>query len=218
MTEMMAPSWTTSANFSTQLRDSSARRCTKSTRILSRCATSLQELRLHQIGHAFPSLKPQVDDDPQPEQGGESKFAAMEENMNAQDRNIQALQAQLRGDTTGAKRGCNGVPVQKKAVPVCLKRKVEGGIENTQSKTAGRTSPPPWQRSTLRWQRESGGKSRSASLPLKRHARTLPFVIKYCDKASVAAEAVEESDSSPSRILIHGSCFESSQSTHVALQ
>ena len=46
----------------------------------------------------------------------DAKFAAME-------KKIQALQAQLRGDTAGAKRGRNGAPVQKKAVPVCLKGK-----------------------------------------------------------------------------------------------
>ena len=43
----------------------------------------------------------------------DAKFAAME-------KKIQALQAQMHGDTAGAKRGRNGAPVQKKAVPVCL--------------------------------------------------------------------------------------------------
>ena len=43
--------------------------------------------------------------------------------MKAQDKKVQALQAQLCGDTAGAKRGRNGVPVQKKAVPVCLEEK-----------------------------------------------------------------------------------------------
>ena len=46
----------------------------------------------------------------------DAKFAAME-------KKIQALQAQLRGDAAGAKRGHNGVPVQKKSVPVCRKEK-----------------------------------------------------------------------------------------------
>ena len=51
------------------------------------------------------------------------KFAAMEEKMKAQDKKVQALQAQLRRDTAGAKRGLIGVPVVKKAVPVSLKEK-----------------------------------------------------------------------------------------------
>ena len=46
----------------------------------------------------------------------DAKFAAME-------KKVQALQVQLRGDTAGAKRGRNGAPVQKKAVPVCVKEK-----------------------------------------------------------------------------------------------
>ena len=46
----------------------------------------------------------------------DARGAAMEEK-------VQALQAQLRGDTAGAKRGRNGAPVQKMAVPVCFKEK-----------------------------------------------------------------------------------------------
>ena len=46
----------------------------------------------------------------------DTKFAVME-------KKVQALQAQLRGDTTAAKRVRNGAPVQTKAVPVCLKEK-----------------------------------------------------------------------------------------------
>ena len=42
----------------------------------------------------------------------DAKFAAMEEKMKAQAKKVQALQAQLHGDTAGAKRGRNGVPVQ----------------------------------------------------------------------------------------------------------
>ena len=52
------------------------------------------------------------------------KIAAME-------KKIQALQAQLRGDTAGAKRGCNGAPVHKKAVLVCLREKVAAVNEGT---------------------------------------------------------------------------------------
>jgi hypothetical protein len=32
---------------------------------------------------------------------------------------VKALSAQLRGDTSGAKRARNGVPVEKKTIPVC---------------------------------------------------------------------------------------------------
>ena len=57
----------------------------------------------------------------------DAKFAAME-------KKIQALQAQLRGDAAGAKRGRNGVPVQKKPVPVCLKEKGGCGKTRTHSR------------------------------------------------------------------------------------
>ena len=55
----------------------------------------------------------------------DAKFAAME-------KKVQALQAQLRGDTAGAKRGRNVAPLQKKAVPVCPKEKAAAANEDTQ--------------------------------------------------------------------------------------
>ena len=52
----------------------------------------------------------------------EDAESAQSKEFDALKAQVQALQAQLRGDTTGAKRGRNGVPV-KKEIPVCTKCK-----------------------------------------------------------------------------------------------
>jgi hypothetical protein len=48
-----------------------------------------------------------------------AELAALKATTKAQDAKIKALSAQLRGDTSGAKRARNGVPVEKKPIPVC---------------------------------------------------------------------------------------------------
>jgi len=48
-----------------------------------------------------------------------AELAALKATIQAQDAKIKALSAQLRGDTSGAKRARNGVPVEKKPIPVC---------------------------------------------------------------------------------------------------
>ncbi len=48
-----------------------------------------------------------------------AELAALKTTTRAQDAKIKALSAQLRGDTSGAKRARNGVPVEKKPIPVC---------------------------------------------------------------------------------------------------
>jgi hypothetical protein len=48
-----------------------------------------------------------------------AELEALKATTKAQDAKIKALSAQLRGDTSGAKRARNGVPVEKKPVPVC---------------------------------------------------------------------------------------------------
>ena len=48
-----------------------------------------------------------------------AELAALRATTKAQDAKIKALSAQLRGDTSGAKRARNGVPVEKKPIPVC---------------------------------------------------------------------------------------------------
>jgi hypothetical protein len=48
-----------------------------------------------------------------------AELAVLKAITNAQDAKIKALSAQLRGDTSGAKRARNGVPLEKKPVPVC---------------------------------------------------------------------------------------------------
>ena len=48
-----------------------------------------------------------------------AELAALKATTKAQDAKIKALSAQLRGDTSVAKRARNGVPVEKKPIPVC---------------------------------------------------------------------------------------------------
>jgi hypothetical protein len=48
-----------------------------------------------------------------------AELAALKATTKAQDAKIKALSAQLRGDTSAAKRARNGVPVEKKPIPVC---------------------------------------------------------------------------------------------------
>jgi hypothetical protein len=48
-----------------------------------------------------------------------AELAALKASTKGQDAKIKVLSAQLRGDTSGAKRACNGVPVEKKPIPVC---------------------------------------------------------------------------------------------------
>jgi hypothetical protein len=48
-----------------------------------------------------------------------AELAALKATTKAQEAKIKALSAQLRGDTSGAKRARNGVPVEKKRIPVC---------------------------------------------------------------------------------------------------
>ena len=47
------------------------------------------------------------------------ELAALKATVKAQSAQFKALSAQLRGDTSGAKRACNGAPVEKKPIPVC---------------------------------------------------------------------------------------------------
>ena len=58
----------------------------------------------------------------------EDAESAQSKEFDALKAQVQALQAQLRGDTPGAKRGRNGVPV-KKEIPVCAKCKKRGHKE-----------------------------------------------------------------------------------------
>jgi hypothetical protein len=53
------------------------------------------------------------------EQDTAAELAALKATTKAQDAKIKALSAQLRGDTSGAKRARNCVPVEKKPIPVC---------------------------------------------------------------------------------------------------
>jgi hypothetical protein len=76
-------------------------------------------------------------------EGRDAKFAAMEEKVKAQENRVQALQAQLRGDAAGAKRGRNGVLMQERLCQCALNRKADVANEYTQSKTAGRISTQP---------------------------------------------------------------------------
>jgi hypothetical protein len=48
-----------------------------------------------------------------------AELAALKATTKAQDAQIKALLAQLRGNTSGAKRARNSVPVEKKPIPVC---------------------------------------------------------------------------------------------------
>jgi hypothetical protein len=48
-----------------------------------------------------------------------AELAALKTTTKAQDDKIKAISAQLHGDTSGAKRARNGVPVEKKPIPVC---------------------------------------------------------------------------------------------------
>ncbi len=48
-----------------------------------------------------------------------AELAALKATAKAQDAKIKALSAQLRGDTSGAKRARSGAPVDKKPIPVC---------------------------------------------------------------------------------------------------
>jgi hypothetical protein len=48
-----------------------------------------------------------------------AELAARKATTKAQDAKMKVLSAQLRGDTSGAKRARNGVPVEKKPIPVC---------------------------------------------------------------------------------------------------
>jgi hypothetical protein len=49
-----------------------------------------------------------------------AELAALKATTKAQDAKIKALSAQLRGDTSGAKRARNGVTVEQEPIPVCL--------------------------------------------------------------------------------------------------
>ena len=48
-----------------------------------------------------------------------AELAALKATAKAQEAKIKALSAQLRGDTSGAKRARSGAPVDKKPIPVC---------------------------------------------------------------------------------------------------
>ena len=139
----------------------------------------------------------------------DAKFAAME-------KKIQALQAQLRGDAAGAKRGRNGVPVQKKPVPVCLKEK--GGCGKR-----GHTVEDCWEdldaaKAKIDAAMAKRDKKRGEIEKRKPSAKEARAYIAACNKASAAGEAAEESDYSRSCVSLHGSRFEPPPSTYVALQ
>jgi hypothetical protein len=53
-----------------------------------------------------------------------AELAALKATTKAQDAKIKALSAQLRGDTSGAKRACNGVPVEKNDLEFLLTLRV----------------------------------------------------------------------------------------------
>ena len=139
----------------------------------------------------------------------DAKFAAME-------KKIQALQALLRGDAAGAKRGRNGVPVQKKPVPVCLKEK--GGCGKR-----GHTVEDCWEdldaaKAKIDAAMAKRDKKRGEIEKRKPSAKEARAYIAACNKASAAGEAAEESDYSRSCVSLHGSRFEPPPSTYVALQ
>jgi hypothetical protein len=48
-----------------------------------------------------------------------AELAALKATTKAQDAKIKALSAELRGDTSGAKRSRTGAPVEKSPIPVC---------------------------------------------------------------------------------------------------
>ena len=52
-------------------------------------------------------------------QDAAAELAALKATTKAQDAKIKALSAQLRGDTSGAKRARSCNPVDKKPIPVC---------------------------------------------------------------------------------------------------
>ena len=124
---------------------------------------------------------------------------------------VQALQAQLRGDTPGAKRGRNGVPV-KKEIPVCANCKKRGhkaedcwdGLDDAKVKLDAAIAKREKQKEDIARRKPSAKEARAYAAA--------------CNKASAATAAAEESDYFWSRVSLHGARFNPPKSTHVALQ
>ena len=124
---------------------------------------------------------------------------------------VQALQAQLRGDTPGAKRGRNGVPV-KKEIPVCANCKKRGhkaedcwdGLDDAKVKLDAALAKREKQKEDIARRKPSAKEARAYAAA--------------CNKASAASTAAEDSDYFWSRVSLHGARFDPPASTHVALQ
>ena len=140
----------------------------------------------------------------------EDAESAQSKEFNALKAQVQALQAQLRGDTPGAKRGRNGVPV-KKDIPVCAKCKKRGhkeedcweGLDDAKTKLDAAIAKRDKQREDISKRKPSAKEARAYAVA--------------CNKASVAA-AAEDSEYSCARVSLHGARFDTPPSAHVALQ
>ena len=138
----------------------------------------------------------------------EDAESAQSKEFDALKAQVQALQAQLRGDTPGAKRGRNGVPV-KKEIPVCAKCKKRGhkeedcwdGLDDAKAKLDAALAKREKQKEDIARRKPSAKEARAYAAA--------------CNKASAAAE---ESDYFWSRVSLHGARFDPPKSTHVALQ
>ena len=136
------------------------------------------------------------------------KFAALE----AQ---VQALQAQLRGDVPGAKRGRNGVPVDKKPVPVCLKEK--GGCGKKGHSVEDCWGDLDAQKKKLDAALEKRDKKMKEIAQRKPSNKEAKAYAAACNKASVAAAADDSEYLSP-RVSLHGARFELPSTSYIALQ
>ena len=145
----------------------------------------------------------------------DAKLAALEEQ-------VQALQAQLRGDTAGAKRGRNGVPVDKKAtadkkpVPVCLKE--QGGCGKR-----GHTVENCWgnldaQKAKIDAALEKRDKKMKEIASRKPSTKEAKAYVAACNKASAASAAADDSEYCSACVSLHGSRFEPPPNAYVALQ
>jgi hypothetical protein len=128
---------------------------------------------------------------------------------------VQALQAQLRGDTAGSKRGRNGVPVDKKVIPVCLKE--QGGCGKR-----GHTVDNCWhnlddQKAKIDAALEKRDKKMKEIAQRKPSTKETKAYVAACNKASAAAQAADDSEYFAS-VSLHGSRFQPPPTAYFALQ
>jgi hypothetical protein len=133
-----------------------------------------------------------------------AELAALKATTKAQDAKIKALSAQLRGDTSGAKRARNGVPVEKKPIPVCTVCSKRGhNAVDCWDKLDADQAKLDLAKAARDKKKADMSKRQPSSKETKAYTATVAS-----NKALAAAAAASDSDYSTCHASLHGCVFD----------